>query len=910
VESKDADVKRTDYVGYDAAGRARLVRVANRKPGGAVQVQATAYDYNDAQRQLTVTYPLGKTEVSEYNDLGELRRKTERNGLVHEYFYNAVGLLTRDEVAQSAANIDTAVSARTFRYNTLGDLVLATSLAGGGRALDQVKREYNGFGQLVEEYQEHHGEVAEDTSQKVQYAYQYINHDSRLQSVIYPSGFTLTYGYDESPGPAIGRVSSVAQDGQVLESYTYRGVDTLAGSTLPELGVTRTLQLDAFDRLQQIAWNEGPTLVAGYAYGHDPDNDLLWRNDLAAPDSLQLDEAYAYNGLEDQKSFQRGVLSADGQLGDALPLISWDLDSQGNRYSDTYAHDYNAENKDAPLSDFDALGCETTIELASGATASLAFDAWSEATQILPSPSLPSKGVAANAADAKDAAVGFVYRYDALGRQISLCQPDPGSKSGDGSSATTDKYYLGDQPVEELDENTVVHLDRAYSPADGRPMLLIAGALQRQYALSDGSGRTVAQVTQSDTGPKVLQRYAFQVDSQPETLPGDFATPAKSDSPVTDITLDGDYRYQAINAAGDGIYVDPHGTMANPANGRIAQSGCEEDLSYAGLRKRLIPGTKQQRARDVAIAYQALTPVRMIDTSGRVGAATAVGAGNGATVKADALTFYQIRSLHRRSEGLEAEALGSGDTLTQIGYGSGKVGAHALHAAGVIVVIDTAGTYVASIAGESVIATAGQTLSYARVPTMLALGDIAYHQGVTGYYEAKAGNYIAATESFGDSGMSLFFLGSVANPNLFGCQPPAAPDATDLVIDRYGTLGQSSFPGQAHHLNQAAAYGEVIPYQGGLAIKLEGNILSDVGAPHTLAHESLENFWWQYRGTGLVPTNLQYTQALRESLRAAGLAESQVQQAIRAAIRERVQFGLLGGRPVPRVPGPIPNLAR
>jgi YD repeat-containing protein len=67
--------------------------------------------------------------VCEYNDLGELRRKTERNGLVHEYFYNAVGLLTRDEVAQSAANIDTAVSTRAFRYNTLGGLVLATSLA-------------------------------------------------------------------------------------------------------------------------------------------------------------------------------------------------------------------------------------------------------------------------------------------------------------------------------------------------------------------------------------------------------------------------------------------------------------------------------------------------------------------------------------------------------------------------------------------------------------------------------------------------------------------------------------------------------------------------------------------------------------------------------------------------------------
>jgi hypothetical protein len=63
-------------------------------------------------------------------------------------------------------------------------------------------------------------------------------------------------------------------------------------------------------------------------------------------------------------------------------------------------------------------------------------------------------------------------------------------------------------------------------------------------------------------------------------------------------------------------------------------------------------------------------------------------------------------------------------------------------------------------------------------------------------------------------------------------------------------------------------------------------------------------------GHDVVPTNLQYTRALQQSLRAAGLPESQVQQAVRAAIRERVDFGLLGGEAVPRVPRPIRNLAQ
>lgn len=133
----------------------------------------------------------------------------------------------------------------------------------------------------------------------------------------------------------------------------------------------------------------------------------------------------------------------------------------------------------------------------------------------------------------------------------------------------------------------------------------------------------------------------------------------------------------------------------------------------------------------------------------------------------------------------------------------------------------------------------------------------------------------------------------------------------DLLVDSYGNLSRrADIPGQAHHLNQTAAYCDVIPTRQGASIKLEGNILTDAGAPHTRAHQSLETFWNQYRGTDIVPTNLEYTRALQQSLRAAGLPEAQVQQAVRAAIRERVNAGLLGGLEVPRVPRKIRNLAQ
>jgi hypothetical protein len=70
----------------------------------------------------------------------------------------------------------------------------------------------------------------------------------------------------------------------------------------------------------------------------------------------------------------------------------------------------------------------------------------------------------------------------------------------------------------------------------------------------------------------------------------------------------------------------------------------------------------------------------------------------------------------------------------------------------------------------------------------------------------------------------------------------AAPTAT-FRIDTYSNLSGNLPPGyQAHHLNQSAAYGSIIPHGQGASIPLQGNIFIDVGAPHTSAHVSLEGF--------------------------------------------------------------------
>jgi len=126
-----------------------------------------------------------------------------------------------------------------------------------------------------------------------------------------------------------------------------------------------------------------------------------------------------------------------------------------------------------------------------------------------------------------------------------------------------------------------------------------------------------------------------------------------------------------------------------------------------------------------------------------------------------------------------------------------------------------------------------------------------------------------------------------------------------FVIDSYDNLsGDTSIEGQAHHLNQNAAYRDVIPSGQGISIKLRGNAFTEPGSEHYEAHAGLEPFWEEYRPAGSVPppSNLEYTKALADSLRASGKSEAEVRLAVSAAILQRVEYGALGGMPVPRVP--------
>ncbi|CAM3942209.1 RHS repeat-associated core domain-containing protein [Flavobacterium branchiophilum] len=173
------------------------------------------------------------------------------------------------------------------------------------------------------------------------------------------------------------------------------------------------------------------------------------------------------------------------------------------------------------------------------------------------------------------------------------------------------------------------------------------------------------------------------------------------------------------------------------------------------------------------------------------------------------------------------------------------------------------------------------------------------------YYDVEDGRYISQ-DPIGLLG-GLLFYGYVHDSNcwidVFGLSGAQG----DLGI--HGTLKNITGGGQSHHLNQNAAFKDVIPPNDGAAIKLEGNAFKDINSAHYKAHENMESFWDQYRKGGVLegkkPTNLEYTKALKSSLKAAGLSDAQINKALRHAIKNRIKFGLLGGDKVPKIPRKI-----
>ena len=213
--------------------------------------------------------------------------------------------------------------------------------------------------------------------------------------------------------------------------------------------------------------------------------------------------------------------------------------------------------------------------------------------------------------------------------------------------------------------------------------------------------------------------------------------------------------------------------------------------------------------------------------------------------------------------------------------------------------------------GSSILIPIGKTNSLVKGVLQYAGGSAgAWVGGKVGYYGLKGLGFSEENAKIGQFIASM--LGAYAGSKIAGKFTLNKTFKLDdeILVEKYGILRKNKeISGQTHHLNQDAAFKDVIPSEEGLSIKLEGNILKDINSPHYRAHEIMEKFWDKYRNVKGIsvesPTIAEYNSALKKSLLHAGLTKRQVKQIMLKVIEQQQEYGLTLDSFVPRIPGKI-----
>ena len=226
---------------YDSAGRLSAM-VAYDANGTTVVAETTQYLYAspvNASWQTGVIYPDGGSDATStaYDWLGRVTSTTDQRGVVHTYIYDTAGRLSLDDVTSLGPSgiVDGAVLSIGTTYDDLSRVRTVTSYSGddgSGTIVNEVEDAYDGWGNLVEEWQSHSGAVDTGSTPSVQYTYDDGAVDGvaaylRLTDVIYPNGQDVHYNYGNPSTDAVdyimSRLSSISdsQSSQTDAQYTY-----------------------------------------------------------------------------------------------------------------------------------------------------------------------------------------------------------------------------------------------------------------------------------------------------------------------------------------------------------------------------------------------------------------------------------------------------------------------------------------------------------------------------------------------------------------------------------------------------------------------------------------------------------------------------------------------------------------
>ena len=309
----------------------------------------------------------------------------------------------------------------------------------------------------------------------------------------------------------------------IVESYSYQGLNTVVGETLPMAGgnsLTMTDTLNSLGEVGQQDWVQqrpnGTWDQQDVRYGYTADGSVRYASNVIFP---YLSEFYEYNALGQIKLFQRGTLNVS-DTGMASTIAESTTTYSYNGLANLLSITTGGVNPADVLYQFGdggggvsvgSSGDVPTVANGTGDAVALTYDAWGR----LVGASFNNTGV--NGMNGTE-----TLRYDALGRLIVT--GDSGVVLSLEDHQTRDIYYDADgNDIEETNSAGQATAEYVFSPATGQMILRnSAGAAsapgdldQTLYALTDPRGNITA-IT-DDTG-SVVERYVYDPTGNVQAL--------------------------------------------------------------------------------------------------------------------------------------------------------------------------------------------------------------------------------------------------------------------------------------------------------------------------------------------------------------------------------------------------------
>ncbi|MDR1496909.1 MAG: hypothetical protein LBS59_00635 [Puniceicoccales bacterium] len=492
-----------------------------------------------------------------------LKTKTDQNGTTHTFSYDAHLRPTTDAVTTLGRNVDGKVLRIEVTYDALDQDtdVVSFDAATGGNIVNAVQKKYNGFGQMINDAQEHVGAVTTNTLAVNNEYVSGANNCTTWLATTYPNYRTIEAVFDSVADEILGRPGSLfdSATGGVIATNSYLGKDDAVRVLYNEPNVQLTYlkqagestgdagdQYNGLDRFGRIVDNRWATWTSPVAdvdriqYTYNKSSIRLTRANLVAAAQLNpvyLDELYSYDGLTQITDRELGQLSADNTsiVGTPTQEEGWQFDPAGNwlQYKEKdngtdvidQTRTHNEVNEivsiDSSTSNvaFDPAGNMTTVPSDAAATQTpftTIYDAWSRLVQVQGGPNN----------------IDISYEYDGFFRRTRQLVTA-------GTAPSLDFYY-NDQwkIVEERIIDTTgtapypvsknIRAQYVYGVRDRNDLIFrdyapdgVFANATRLYATSDAMLSTTALV---DTTGTVTQRLNYTAFGIPTFLSPDFTT--------------------------------------------------------------------------------------------------------------------------------------------------------------------------------------------------------------------------------------------------------------------------------------------------------------------------------------------------------------------------------------------------